>query len=206
MRSIITARLRESGRSPCSSARDYAHAHGVRVFEVGEGIGHQRIIECGIALPGRLLVGADSHAVSYGALNAFATGIGSSDLAGVLLCGQLWLRVPRSLRVTLSGELGAGVCAKDAALALARQLGADGANYLAMEFTGPGVASLDMDDRIVLANMSVEMGAKAGLFPCDETTKAYLRGRSAASFDAVSADADAEYAGEVSLDLARLRP
>lgn len=187
-------------------ARDYAHAHGVKVFEIAEGIGHQLVIESGEALPGRLMLGADSHSVSYGALNAFATGIGSSDLAGVMLCNQIWLRVPHTMRVTLLGALPPHASAKDAALALARRLGADGANYMAIEFTGPGVMSLDMNDRIVLSNMSVEMGAKAGIFPCDATTLAYLHGRAAGPFDAVHADTDASYAAELTLDLSTLRP
>jgi 3-isopropylmalate/(R)-2-methylmalate dehydratase large subunit len=187
-------------------ARAYALAHGVHIFEVGEGIGHQLMMEQGWVLPGQLVVGADSHAVSYGALNAFGTGIGSSDLAGVLQCNQVWLRVPGSVRIDLRGSLRPGVSAKDAALALARRLGADGAGYLALEFGGPGVAALDMDDRIVLANMSVEMGAKAGLFPFDECTAAYLRGRSDSTSGALSADPGASYADIVELDLGAVTP
>lgn len=187
-------------------ARDYARAHRIRLFDVGDGIGHQCLIEEGYALPGHLVVGADSHATSYGALNAFATGIGSSDLAGVMLCGQLWLKVPASLRVRLHGRLHEPATAKDVALYLARQLGADGASYQALEFCGPGVASLDMDDRIVLANMSVELGAKAGLFPFDGVTAAYLEGRAQAGFDHVAADADASYAGSIEVDLGPIVP
>jgi 3-isopropylmalate/(R)-2-methylmalate dehydratase large subunit len=187
-------------------AREYALAHGVRTFEIGEGIGHQLMIERGLVLPGQVAVGADSHAVSYGALNAFGTGIGSSDFAGLLQCGQIWLKVPAALRITLHGQLRDGVAAKDVALVLARRLGADGANYLALEFDGPGVAALDMDDRIVLANMSVEMGAKAGLFPFDDCTAAYLQGRSASSFEPVAPDADAAYLRCVDIDLAAVTP
>lgn len=187
-------------------ARRYAHAHAIRVFEVGEGIGHQRMLECGRVLPGLLIAGADSHAVSYGALNAFGTGIGSSDLAGILQCNQLWLKVPASLKITLLGALRGQASAKDVALTLARRLGADGASYLALEFDGPGVATLDMDDRIVLANMSVEMGAKAGLFPFDATTQAYLEGRAGRPYTPVHADADAQYAKTLVLDLAEVVP
>lgn len=187
-------------------ARDYALAHGVRVFEVDQGIGHQLMIEQGLVLPGQLVVGADSHAVSYGALNAFGTGIGSSDFAGILQCGQVWLKVPAALRVTLKGSLARGVSAKDVALTLARKLGADGANYLALEFDGPGVAALDVDDRIVLANMSVEMGAKAGLFPFDTCTAAYLRGRASGVGTPIAADPDAVYQSVIEIDLAAVTP
>lgn len=187
-------------------ARDYARTHGLRVFEVGEGIGHQLMLERGLVLPGKLVVGADSHAVSYGALNAFGTGIGSSDFAGFLQCGQVWLKVPDAMRVTLSGRLAPGVSAKDVALTLARRLGADGANYLALEFDGPGVAALDMDDRIVLSNMSVEMGAKAGLFPFDDCTASWLAARANRGFEPVAADPDAVYADRLQVDLAEVRP
>ena len=187
-------------------ARSYAQAHAIRVFEVADGIGHQRLMECGLVLPGQLAVGADSHAVTYGALNAFGTGIGSSDLAGVLLCNQLWLKVPASLKITLHGSLTAPASAKDVALTLARRLGADGASYQALEFDGPGVAALDMDDRFVLANMSVEMGAKAGLFPFDATTQVWLAGRTQAPYAQVAADSDASYTGTVVLDLAAVVP
>ncbi|RLK31686.1 3-isopropylmalate dehydratase large subunit [Cupriavidus plantarum] len=187
-------------------AREYAHAHGICTFEVGEGIGHQLMLERGRVLPGQLAVGADSHAVSYGALNAFGSGIGSSDLAGILQCGQLWLKVPGSIRVVLTGKLPPYASAKDLALTMARRLGAGGANYLALEFAGPGVAALDMDDRIVLANMSVEMGAKAGLFPYDTCTGAWLATRTDAPFDPAEADADAVYVQTLTFDLDAIAP
>jgi 3-isopropylmalate/(R)-2-methylmalate dehydratase large subunit len=187
-------------------ARSYARAYGIEIFEVDEGIGHQLMLERGLVLPGQLVVAADSHAVSYGALNAFGTGIGSSDLAGVLKCNQVWLKVPGSMRVVLRGALGPRVSAKDLALTLARRLGADGASYLALEFEGPGVATLDMDDRIVLANMSVEMGAKAGLFAFDSTTASYLAARTVKAFVPVDADADAVYAATVEIDLSEVVP
>ena len=187
-------------------ARAYARAYGIEIFEVDEGIGHQLMLERGLVLPGQLVVAADSHAVSYGALNAFGTGIGSSDLAGVLKCNQVWLKVPGSMRVVLHGALQPRVSAKDLALTLARRLGADGAGYLALEFDGPAVATLDMDDRIVLANMSVEMGAKAGLFPFDSTTASYLAGRTGKAFEPVGADMDAVYAATVEIDLCQVVP
>lgn len=187
-------------------ARTYAQAHGISLIETGQGIGHQCILESGAARPGLLVVGADSHSTSYGAANAFATGIGSSDLAGVLLCGQVWLKVPDSIRVTLVGRLAPGVSAKDAALALARQHGADGANYRVLEFQGPGVAALDMDDRTVLANMAVELGAKAGIFPCDATTRRWLEDKPGAPLEPAWADADARYAASIVLDLGGVTP
>jgi len=187
-------------------ARAYALAHGVGLFEAGEGIGHQLMLERGRVLPGTLAVGADSHAVSYGALNAFGSGIGSSDLAGILQCNQLWLKVPGSLRIRLHGALPAHASAKDLALAMARRIGAGGANYLALEFAGPGVAALDMDDRIVLANMSVEMGAKAGLFPFDARTAAWLSGRAREPYEPAAADPDAAYAGTLDFDLGAVVP
>ena len=143
--------------------REFAGQFGIELWDVGQGIGHQLMVESGRALPGGLVVGADSHAVTYGALNAFATGIGSSDLAAILICGRMWLRVPESIRVNLTGQLPRGVYTKDAALALAAALGADGAAYQALEFGGPGVGALDMDDRLVLGNFAVEMGAKNGI-------------------------------------------
>jgi 3-isopropylmalate/(R)-2-methylmalate dehydratase large subunit len=179
-----------AGDGPTASlharVREFAAEQGIAVWDVGEGIGHQLIIERGFARPGDLVVGADSHAVTYGAVNAFATGIGSSDLAAIFVNGQIWLKVPQSIRVTLSGSFPPGVYAKDAALALAAELGADGANYQALEFGG---CDLPLDDRLVLANMAVEMGAKNGIFAGD-----------------VVADADAVYAREVRLDLDRIAP
>lgn len=186
--------------------RSYARAHGVPLLEAGAGIGHQIVLESGLARPGRLMVGADSHAVSYGAANAFAAGIGSSDLAGLMFCGQIWLKVPETLRIVFTGSLRQDASAKDVALFLARTLGSDGANYLALEFSGSGVRTLDMDDRIVLANMSVEMGAKAGLFPCDEITRDWLQGRTQAPYESVVADSDAAYAGTINIDLDMIVP
>ncbi len=166
--------------------REFAEAHGIELWEVGEGIGHQLMIESGRVAAGGLTVGADSHAVTYGARNAFATGIGSSDLAAIFISGRVWLRVPESIKITIEGDFPPGVFAKDGALRLAQMLGADGASYRALEFTG---RMLDLDARLVLANMSVEMGAKNAVFP-----------------GAVTADAGANYAREIFLDLSGLTP
>jgi 3-isopropylmalate/(R)-2-methylmalate dehydratase large subunit len=186
--------------------RDFAAAQGIALWDVGEGIGHQLMVESGRALPGGLAVGADSHAVTYGALNCFGTGIGSSDLAAIFLSGRIWLRVPDSIRVTLTGTLAPGVYPKDIALALAHELGAGGATYQALEFAGPGVAALDLEDRLVLSNLSVEMGAKNGIFPADERTLRYLDGRIQAPFEPVAADPGARYVREISIALGTLAP
>ncbi len=183
--------------------RDFAAAHGILLWDVGEGIGHQLVVETGRALPGGLAVGADSHAVMYGALNTFATGIGSSDLAAIFISGKIWLRVPHSIRVTLRGSLATGVYPKDIALELAKILGADGAAYQALEFGGPGALSLDLEDRLVLSNLTVEMGAKNGIFGADEKTFAYLN---EATGEPTQPDSDARYCREVEIDLDRLTP
>ncbi len=186
--------------------RAFANRHGIAVNEVGEGISHQLVVESGRALPGSLIVGADSHSVTYGALNVFATGIGSSDLAAAMISGKVWLKVPETIRVRLAGELPSGVFAKDIVLTMTGRLGADGAAYRALEFCGPGADRLDMDERLVLSNMSVEMGAKAGLFAADAKTFAYLDGIASESGQATAPDADAEYCRNIDIDLDSLDP
>jgi 3-isopropylmalate/(R)-2-methylmalate dehydratase large subunit len=182
--------------------REFAIQHNIRVWEVGQGIGHQLIVESGRVTPGSLIVGADSHTVTCGALNSFATGVGSSDLAAVLISGKIWLRVPESIKVILTGQLAGGVFPKDIALALALELGADGANYKAVEFDGPALSNLTLEDRLVLANFVVEMGAKNGIFPADDQTFNYL----GAKHDPVLADPGASYVREIVMDLDQLQP
>ncbi len=184
--------------------RRFCKDTGSRLFESGEGIGHQLLPERGFIRPGNIVVGADSHACTYGALNALGTGIGSSDLAAVMATGKLWFRVPQSIRVELSGTLQKNVTAKDLALHLVGKLGADGASYRALEFCGSGVASLDMDDRLTLCNMTVETGAKCGLMPFDGTTAAYLSQTGVSDFTPVFADENAEYEKELRIELDRL--
>ena len=187
--------------------RAFAALHGILLWDVGEGIGHQLIVESGRAWPGGLTVGGDSHAVTYGALNTFATGIGSSDLAAILACGRMWLRVPESIQVTLVGRLPKGVYPKDVALALAGKLGADGAIYQALEFSGPGIAALDLEDRLVLSNFAVEMGAKNAIFPADDKTFEYLAQRASSGIsDVADPDPGASYVREITLDLDSLSP
>src|SRR5215471_16203260 len=171
--------------------REFAGRYGITLYEIGEGISHQLMLETGRTRPGGLLVGADSHSVTGGALNAFATGVGSSDLAATMICGRIWLKVPETIKVILDGTLPPGVYAKDIALALAGQLGADGAAYQTLEFDGPAVASMEIDDRIVLSNLSVEMGAKAGIFPADHKTFTFLEKRTTESCTPIEPDRDA---------------
>ena len=186
--------------------RDFAEETGAVLYDAGEGIGHQLMVEKGYCSPGGLVVAADSHAVTYGALNCFATGIGSSDLAAAMISGKVWLRVPDTIKIMLTGELPPEVFAKDVALALCGQLGADGAAYKTMEFCGSAVQSLDMDDRLVIANMVVEMGAKNGFFPVDQVTRDYLQGRSRNEWDPFVSDVDATYCDQFELDLEILTP
>jgi 3-isopropylmalate/(R)-2-methylmalate dehydratase large subunit len=180
----------------------FAEEQGIHTWGIGQGIGHQLIVESGRVKPGMLVVGADSHTVTCGALNVFATGIGSSDMAAVMISGKIWLRVPESIRVVLRGELQEGVFAKDIALALAATLGADGATYEALEFEGPAVPTLTLEDRLVLCNFVVEMGAKNGVFTGDEQTWKYLGAR----YEPVTADPDADYVREIVMDLDQLTP
>ena len=186
--------------------RAFARAHGIHLWEMGEGIGLELMMESGRCRPGGLVVGADSHSTTFGAVNAFGTGIGSSDLAAALISGQVWLRVPETTKVWLEGALRPGVFAKDVILALIAQLGQEGANYETLEFLGPGAAAMSIDDRMVLSNMSVEMGAKAGIFAADERTAAYLRARTSETWTAIEPDPGARYAREIRFDLSMLEP
>jgi 3-isopropylmalate/(R)-2-methylmalate dehydratase large subunit len=145
--------------------RGFAAAHGATVFEVGDGISHQVVVDRGLVGAGDLVVGADSHTVTCGALNAFAIGVGSSDLAAAMLTGKVWLRVPETIRVVLRGRRPAGVSAKDVALFLIQKLGGDGANYQTIEFAGDALPAFALSDRLVLCNLMVEAGAKAAVFP-----------------------------------------
>lgn len=189
--------------------RAFSRRHGVTVFEVGEGISHQVAPERGRVLPGDLVIGADSHTVTCGALNAFATGLGSSDLAAALITGRTWLRVPETIRVEFAGSRPPGVAAKDIGLALIAALGSDGANYRSLEFHGEIAGEFSVDERMVLSNLSVEAGAKAAIWNADVVTNAYLSDRAvddARRAEPVTADEDATYARRLRLDLAALSP
>jgi 3-isopropylmalate/(R)-2-methylmalate dehydratase large subunit len=184
----------------------FAAQHALRVYERGEGISHQVAVERGELRPGQLVLGADSHTVTCGALNLFATGIGSSDLAAALMTGQIWLRVPETIRIVLRGERRRDLAAKDLALAIVARLGAEGANYRAVELDGDSVATLALEERLVLSNLLVESGAKAAMFPADDVLAEFLAARGMTEYAPVVADADARYAQVLEIDLADHAP
>ncbi len=198
---IASARL-------CKRARDFARAHHITHFyDTGSaGIEHALLPEKGLVLPGDCMIGADSHTCTYGALGAFSTGVGSTDMAGSMASGTCWFRVPSAIRVHLKGKPGKDVSGKDVILHLIGTIGVDGALYRSLEFSGPGVASLSMDDRLTISNMAIEAGAKNGIFPVDEVTRAYLENRSARAWTACDADPDAVYEQVVEIDLDTLEP
>ncbi len=188
--------------------RDFVNKYKIKHFyDVGVGVCHQVVVEKGLALPGRVLVGSDSHTCAYGAVNAFATGIDRTEAAALLLTGETWLRVPPTIKITLQGVLKSPVSAKDLVLKIIGDLGADGANYDAVEYHGD-IASLSVDDRFVIANMGIEMGAKIAVFPFDAVTEKYLAaaGVPRTAYEPVWADADAEYKSEHSYNLAAIEP
>ena len=196
----------EKTRAFHAQVREFARRSGITVFEVGEGISHQIVVERGMVLPGQLVIGADSHTVTCGALDLFATGVGSSDLAAAMLTGKVWLRVPETIKVALVGQRPPDLSAKDAALAVVATLGADGANYRAIEFDGPALSSFPLEDRLVFSNLAVEAGAKSASFPPDDETWTYLALRTAERGAPVFADDDARYAREVAIELGELSP
>lgn len=187
--------------------REFVRTQGVESFyDVGVGICHQVLPEQGFALPGRLIVGSDSHTTTHGAFGAFAAGIGRSEAAAIWATGEIWLRVPETMRVVVEGQLPPGSSAKDLALAITGRIGADGALYRAIEFCGPGVSALSMAGRMVQANLAAEMGAKAGYVPPDETTLAWLRQRTDAALEPLYSDPEATYVEEIVLDASTIGP
>ena len=192
----------------CKTARDFARKYGITHFyDVGEaGIEHALLPEKGLAAPGEIVVGADSHTCTYGALGAFSTGIGSTDMAAGMFSGLNWFKVPAAIRVVLKGSLPPMVSGKDVILHLIGMIGVDGALYRSLEFTGEGVASLSMDDRFTISNMAIEAGGKNGIFPVDDITRAYVADRVQREWTACEADPDAEYERTVEIDLSALEP
>ena len=187
--------------------REHVARLGISTFyDAGEGICHQLLPERGHVRPGSLIVGTDSHSTTYGALGAGGTGIGTSDMVYALATGKLWFRVPETIRFEMTGALQAGVSWKDVILYLAGRYGADAAQYKAMEFAGPAVATTDMSSRLTVANMAVEMGAKFGIFAADEVTDAYLRDHGGEGCDPFAPDDDADYEAVYDVALSNLAP
>ena len=192
----------------CKQAREFARKHSItNFFDVGHmGVEHALLPEKGLCAPGEIIVGADSHTCTYGALGAFSTGIGSTDMAAAMATGLLWFKVPSAIKVTLKGKLQPHVSGKDVILHLIGAIGVDGALYQSLEFAGEGVASLTMDDRFTISNMAIEAGGKNGIFPVDEKTMEYINGRVNRPCEAFEPDPDAVYDREVVIDLDTLEP
>ncbi|MFN2110107.1 MAG: 3-isopropylmalate dehydratase large subunit [Anaerolineae bacterium] len=192
----------------CKMMREFAHAQGIpNHYDVGRmGIEHVLLPEQGLVLPGDVVVGADSHTCTYGALGAFATGMGSTDIAVAMATGSIWMRVPETIRFEYTGTRQPWVGGKDLILYTIGQIGVSGALYMAMEFAGPVVDGLSMADRFTMSNMAIEAGGKAGLFAVDEATRAYVEGRAKRDYHVYASDADAVYARVVTIDVSDMEP
>jgi 3-isopropylmalate/(R)-2-methylmalate dehydratase large subunit len=192
----------------CALIRRFAQEQALPYhYDVGRmGIEHVLLPEQGLVLPGEVVVGADSHTCTYGALGAFATGMGSTDIAVAMATGQIWMRVPESMRFVYTGEYQPWVGGKDLILYTIGKIGVSGARYRSMEFTGPAVDALSMAGRFTMANMAIEAGAKAGLFAVDEATKAYVAAHADRSYRVFAADADAQYVETVEIDVSEILP
>ncbi len=192
----------------CKCVRDYAKAQGItNYFEVGEmGIEHALLPEKGLIVAGETCIGADSHTCTYGALGAFSTGVGSTDMGAGMITGKAWFKVPSAIRFHLTGKPAKWISGKDVILHIIGMIGVDGALYRSMEFTGDGIAHLSMDDRFTIANMAIEAGGKNGIFPVDDVCKAYLKEHSSRPYRVYEADADAVYEAEYTVDLSALKP
>ena len=188
--------------------REYAKEQGLKwYFEQGKsGVEHAILPEAGVVTAGECIIGADSHTCTYGALGAFSTGMGTTDVATGMATGEIWFKVPSAIKFVLTGKPGKYVSGKDVILHLIGKIGVDGALYRSLEFTGEGIASLSMDDRLCIANMAIEAGAKNGIFPVDEVTLEYCKGRCQREPRIFQADADAEYDETIVIDLSALRP
>lgn len=187
----------------CKQCRTFARRFGLEhYYDVGDmGIEHALLPEQGLVAPGEAVIGADSHTCTYGALGAFSTGVGSTDMAAAMATGRAWFKVPSAIRVNLTGTLRPYVSGKDVILTLIGRIGVDGSRYQSLEFTGNGVEHLSIYDRLTIANMAVEAGAKNGIFPVDDVTRAFVNGRVTRGWEEFAADPDAEYARTINLDL-----
>ena len=192
----------------CKCVREFARKNGItNYFEVGQmGIEHALLPEKGLTVAGDVVIGADSHTCTYGALGAFSTGVGSTDMAAGMATGKAWFKVPSAIRFHLVGKPAQWVSGKDVILHIIGMIGVDGALYKSMEFVGEGVANLSMDDRFTIANMAIEAGGKNGIFPVDEKAIAYMKEHSKRPFTVYEADEDAIYDEEYTIDLSTLRP
>ncbi|WP_196593300.1 3-isopropylmalate dehydratase large subunit [Pectinatus sottacetonis] len=190
------------------TVREFADKHSiVNYFEVGRGgIEHVILPEMGIVAPGMLTIGADSHTCTYGALGGFSTGVGTTDLAVALATGEAWFKVPETIKVELTGTKPHNITGKDVILTLIGMIGVDGALYKAIEFSGEGISSLSMDDRLTISNMAIEAGGKNGIFPVDEVTLAYIKDRIKKSYTVVEPDTDAKYCQIIKINLSDLVP
>lgn len=188
--------------------RLFAKENGIKnFFDVGKmGIEHALLPESGLVISGDAVIGADSHTCTYGALGAFSTGVGSTDMAAGMISGKAWFKVPSAIKVVLRGTLPEFVSGKDVILHLIGKIGVDGARYRSLEFTGDGVGALSMDDRFCIANMAIECGAKNGIFPVDDKTLEYISGRTDRQPRIFEADGDAEYDETIEIDLNNLKP
>ena len=192
----------------CKCVREFARKNEItNYFEVGEmGIEHALLPEKGLTVAGDVIIGADSHTCTYGALGAFSTGVGSTDMAAGMATGKAWFKVPSAIKFNLTGKLNKWVSGKDIILHIIGMIGVDGALYKSMEFVGDGIASLSMDDRFTIANMAIEAGGKNGIFPVDDLAIAYMKEHSTREFKVYEADEDAVYDEEYTIDLSTLRP
>ena len=190
----------------CKCVREFACKNEItNYFDVGKmGIEHALLPEQGVVTCGDCIIGADSHTCTYGALGAFSTGVGSTDMAAGMATGMAWFKVPSAIKFVLKGKFGPRVCGKDLILHIIGMIGVDGALYQSMEFTGPGVAALTMDDRLSICNMAIEAGGKNGIFPVDDVTRAYVEGRVDRPWTAFEADPDAEYERVIDIDLCKV--
>lgn len=187
--------------------RRFAREQGTRYYEIGRGgIEHVVLPEQGLVVPGQVVVGADSHTCTYGAVGAFATGMGSTDIAAALATGDVWMRVPPTLKFVYSGKRQPWVSAKDIILQTIGRIGVDGARYSAMEFTGEAIGDLSIEGRLTMANMAIEAGAKAGIFPVDEKTLAFVDSRAKWPYEIFESDPDARYAAVYEIDISGMEP
>jgi 3-isopropylmalate/(R)-2-methylmalate dehydratase large subunit len=186
--------------------RAFAGQQGINFYDIGDGVCHQLVPEQGHVVPGDLVIGADSHTCTYGAINVFSTGVGSTDLAAGIISGKLWFKVPETIKFVLNGTLPPGVYSKDLILYLIGDITADGATYMAAEYTGPAIADLSVEARFTISNMAIEMGAKCGLMEADDKTIAWVKEHSVRDFEPVKADPDAVYAKVLEYDVSRLEP